>query len=458
LPEIVQEIGAYAGLASVVGLAVLSALYFSQARDVKRLREWAGRAPERAEEEAPPVPGRVTAQPARSPTQPPVPGAPPAASRPAATPAAAAAAGARPAAATVPPGRAGAATPAARPGQPVPAPSGASGSGAGPGTAVPVPTAASAGTVAPAKPAGPGANTGAQTEGGEAAPPQTPQPGAPAPEAAPANADVVKDGSAAAGATKEDAPREDAPREGVTKEGVTTPATAKEGAANAGPSTGPAVSRPAPSPPVPRPTRAAAPTAVGRPGGPTRPSTGQPTTVIPPPRRQPWYRSVLSNPLYAVLAVAGVLIVGGAAAFGITQLVSDEGTTTSDGERAGAAGSDDTQDNGAAADNGGDQPRRAVRPANVTVAVLNGTTVPGLAATLADQVTSAGFKAGTVANFTNNQQLAESVVQYASGHEREAAAVSRRLGIDQREAATAASQELAGDATVIVIAGGDKAP
>ncbi|MDQ3720738.1 MAG: hypothetical protein M3350_08175, partial [Actinomycetota bacterium] len=45
--EILQEIGAYAGLAAVVGLAVLSALYFSQARDVRRLREWAGRAPER---------------------------------------------------------------------------------------------------------------------------------------------------------------------------------------------------------------------------------------------------------------------------------------------------------------------------------------------------------------------------------------------------------------------------
>ncbi len=43
--EILQEIGSYAGLAAVFGLAVLSALYFSQARDVKRLREWAARAP-----------------------------------------------------------------------------------------------------------------------------------------------------------------------------------------------------------------------------------------------------------------------------------------------------------------------------------------------------------------------------------------------------------------------------
>ena len=48
--EIIEQIGSYAGLASIVGLAVLSALYFSQARDVKRLREWAGRAPERAAE------------------------------------------------------------------------------------------------------------------------------------------------------------------------------------------------------------------------------------------------------------------------------------------------------------------------------------------------------------------------------------------------------------------------
>ena len=60
LPEIVQEIGAIAGLAAVVGLAVLSVLYFSQARDVKRLREWAA-----AHRSEPPrsagqqVPGRV---------------------------------------------------------------------------------------------------------------------------------------------------------------------------------------------------------------------------------------------------------------------------------------------------------------------------------------------------------------------------------------------------------------
>ena len=43
----IEKYGAYAGLAAVVGLGVLALLYFAQAREVKRLREWAGRAPER---------------------------------------------------------------------------------------------------------------------------------------------------------------------------------------------------------------------------------------------------------------------------------------------------------------------------------------------------------------------------------------------------------------------------
>lgn len=46
--EVIKEIGAYLGLAAFLALAVLVMLYFQQARDVRRLREWAGRAPERA--------------------------------------------------------------------------------------------------------------------------------------------------------------------------------------------------------------------------------------------------------------------------------------------------------------------------------------------------------------------------------------------------------------------------
>ena len=45
--ELIKEIGALAGLCAFLGLAVLTLLYFSQARDVRRLQDWAGRAPER---------------------------------------------------------------------------------------------------------------------------------------------------------------------------------------------------------------------------------------------------------------------------------------------------------------------------------------------------------------------------------------------------------------------------
>jgi len=65
----IEQYGAYAGFASVIGLAVLSLLYFAQAREVKRLREWAGRAPERSAEIQDRVQAdaqrRVVAQPVR---------------------------------------------------------------------------------------------------------------------------------------------------------------------------------------------------------------------------------------------------------------------------------------------------------------------------------------------------------------------------------------------------------
>jgi LytR cell envelope-related transcriptional attenuator len=106
------------------------------------------------------------------------------------------------------------------------------------------------------------------------------------------------------------------------------------------------------------------------------------------------------------------------------------------------------------------KPRRsvaAVRPGKVTVAVLNGTTVSGLAAALRERLAATGFRKGTIDVFTD-QQLAKSVVQYAPGHQVAAKAVGRRLGISRRGPATAESRALAGDAAVIVIAGADKAP
>src|SRR3954465_4022090 len=59
----VEKYGPYVGLAAFLGLAVLTVLYFAQARELKRLRDWAGRAPERAQE----IEARVVAQAAERP-------------------------------------------------------------------------------------------------------------------------------------------------------------------------------------------------------------------------------------------------------------------------------------------------------------------------------------------------------------------------------------------------------
>jgi hypothetical protein len=182
--------------------------------------------------------------------------------------------------------------------------------------------------------------------------------------------------------------------------------------------------------------------------GPAPRQSPQETKILPPRRREPWYSRLGAG--YLALVLVGLLVLGGAAAYGVTQLSDDGGSS----DPQGVSGNDQARD-------GSGQRTRsqggAVKPANVTVAVLNGTTVPGLAATLSDEVGAAGFKIGTISNFTD-QQLAESVVQYAPGHEAEARAVSRRLDIGQRQPVDPSSQALAGDATVVVIAGADKAP
>ncbi|MGI9021475.1 MAG: LytR C-terminal domain-containing protein [Solirubrobacterales bacterium] len=50
--DLIEKIGPIVGLVAFVGLAVLAFLLFQQSRDLRRLREWAGRAPERAGEAA----------------------------------------------------------------------------------------------------------------------------------------------------------------------------------------------------------------------------------------------------------------------------------------------------------------------------------------------------------------------------------------------------------------------
>jgi LytR cell envelope-related transcriptional attenuator len=158
--------------------------------------------------------------------------------------------------------------------------------------------------------------------------------------------------------------------------------------------------------------------------------------IARPRRSQPWYSGIGTR--YVAVALVGLLVLGGAATSGVTQLTG--------GDNSGHALPEKPKRNGS-----------AVMPGNVTVAVLNGTMVPGLAATLRDQIAADGFKKGTINDFSD-KQLAQSVVEYAPGHQAEAKAVGRVVGISQREPVTTGSRALAGDATVIVIAGADKAP
>jgi hypothetical protein len=152
------------------------------------------------------------------------------------------------------------------------------------------------------------------------------------------------------------------------------------------------------------------------------------------------------------MAIAGGLLLLVGVGFGATQLLGeDEGAQPADEasqQQGGGAGD-------GAGQGGGNRRRAAVDPGRVTVAVLNGTTVPGLAAQIGDNIESQGFQLGTITNSTD-QQRAESVVLYARGAENEARDVARRLRISQREEADPDSQGLAGDATVIVVAGQDQ--
>jgi hypothetical protein len=50
LVRVIEQIGAFAGLAAFLGLGVFALLSFTHGRDIRRLREWAGSAPERDSE------------------------------------------------------------------------------------------------------------------------------------------------------------------------------------------------------------------------------------------------------------------------------------------------------------------------------------------------------------------------------------------------------------------------
>jgi hypothetical protein len=420
---VVEQVGSIAGFASVVGLAILSALYFSQARDLRRLREWAGRAPERAAEGQPGavVPGRVVAVPQQRPAQP----------------------------------------------QGGPAPAPATPAAASPATAA----AASGPNAEAAKDGEKPAEAAAAASNGDAAPKVSTPDGAAAKDAEKEGAPGAKPGMPA--------PASAAAAAGAGAKSVAGPAVA--GAA--GPGSTPGAPGPGGQPPTPgSPATAGAAAAAGsasappKPGGPQAPGArpgAQPqrppgsvlpprTGTLPPVRRLPSSNvgappsGVVAaeppkkkrNPLYVALAIIGVLILGAGAAVGVPKLVNGS--------------NDDSPDKAASSDGSGAAKKKKaaakpVAPDKITVAVLNGTSIPGLAAQVGDRVDAEGFTLGTVSNASQSQgQRNTSVAMYAPGHERDATRVARQLDLRDVRKIDSETQQIAGDASVVVIVGSDK--
>src|SRR4051812_8361564 len=444
LQDKAQQYGSYAGIAAVFGLGVLSLLYFAQAREVKRLREWAGRAPERAAElearavaaaderraaggEGVAVPGRAAAAAAAAvaagngagvavlPEVAPVPGVPASApdkparwpgapaSVPAAAVAAATAAGAREAATALVPGGPGGG-----------APSSAGGSTAT--VAPPAPATAPRGPrrlPAPRRPGGPPAP-------GPGGPPAT-GPGGGSLAAAPA---LPAD---AAGAPVNGSPGGPAPATAAARGGQRPPA----------PRTAPLRTSGA-SATMP-PPRTAAGAARARPGSPA--GRSRRASVI-------GYAALVVA--VAALAVFAVLhfVVGGdgnkpAAKPNTVAPPASAGRTTST-ESASNAGT----------------PAAKVDRGKVRVAVLNGTTFTGLARSASDKLTKAGFQPGTVTNDTTNQSRSATAVFYADNQKNAALDVAKLIGIgrDAVQPLDANTRAVAGqDADVVVSVGADQA-
>jgi hypothetical protein len=317
--HLVQEIGSYAGFGAVVGLAVLSALYFSQARDVKRLREWAGRAPERAAEEE----ARIATQ------------------------------------------------------------------------------AQAAQTAAQQQRAAAAASGGAATV---AAPAVRPQPG-----------------NAAA-----------------------SPAVRPQPAGNTPPPSG------VPTPPPPTlPTSRPAPTLA-----PNTPILNMSAAQ----EEEPWYRRInWPAPRYIALIVVGILVIGAGAVYGIDKATNNDGSGTSGTPSNVAASSGGGSGSSKSSKSHKSHKASPLNPKSVTVAVLNGTTVTGLAATMADKVEQEGFTRGNTDNALTQGQQAESVVEYSKGNRAAAELVAKKLNIGQIEPIDPATQTRAGDATVAIIIGADLA-
>lgn len=184
----------------------------------------------------------------------------------------------------------------------------------------------------------------------------------------------------------------------------------------------------APPPPEPEPAVTAAQRVTSE-----RPAlervTMERAALEPHPR---WRRflGTITQPRWMVSIALLAVVLGVGAIFG-SELLLDEGGS----ERAPKTG--------------------AIDPAEVSVAVLNGTAVPGLGAKVGDDVEANGFDLGAVT--TIPQPFDQTVVRFEEGHEREARTLAKDLGVGPVQPIDRQVQRLSEGADVVVIAGQDRA-
>jgi hypothetical protein len=107
------------------------------------------------------------------------------------------------------------------------------------------------------------------------------------------------------------------------------------------------------------------------------------------------------------------------------------------------------------------QPAPAVSAHRPTLAVLNGTTLTGLARAAADELTSFGYpEPNVVTNDTTNQARQRTTIYYEDGHRDDALGVADCLSIghDRVRSMGPEARALADHADVAVFVGADRAP
>ncbi|HET9676270.1 MAG TPA: LytR C-terminal domain-containing protein, partial [Solirubrobacterales bacterium] len=104
---------------------------------------------------------------------------------------------------------------------------------------------------------------------------------------------------------------------------------------------------------------------------------------------------------------------------------------------------------------GAKQAAAKIKPSEIEVSVLNGTAVPGLAATFGDKVEAKGFELGAVTN--SSSSFSESVVMFKTGHKPEARKVAKQMQIKKLQPMNGEIESVSAGATVAVIVGEDNA-